>query len=273
MNIIIKKAFEGKKALKPLPEFERYNSLQMERIIHSFFDETSPLKINDSLARKIPMIKMVDYILREAGGTIELTSSGYLPPKLVKDLYAKKYISEDCIDCGIVKLRTELDSMSVSLARILARLSGAIIRKKNTLYLTSDGVCCLDDAGELFRKIIKAFFYKFNWPYYDVYGDNSVGQFGAGFSMVLLKKYGKDFQSDKFYAEKYFKAFPELFVKSMLDWQHAINCYSVRTFDRFMYFFGFIEIKREKIQWNTDKFIKKTALFDKLIKFDRKAIY
>jgi hypothetical protein len=29
-----------------------------------------------------------------------------------------------------------------------------------------------------------------NWAYYDGYGDNEVGRFGAGFSLILLSKYG-----------------------------------------------------------------------------------
>ena len=44
----------------------------------------------------------------------------------------------------------------------------------------------------------------------------------------------------------------------------ALN--SLRCFDRFLSYFGFIKIEEVGKKWKPDKFIAKTDLFDKLIK-------
>ena len=42
------------------------------------------------------------------------------------------------------------------------------------------------------------------------------------------------------------------------------RAYSDRTFDHFLKFFGLVEVEQER--WDSEKFITKTGLFDKLIK-------
>ncbi len=72
-----------------------------------------------------------------------------------------------------------------------------------------------------------------------------------------------------FYADKYFMAYPEL--KTDLPptrygyfFNDSENCYSLRTFERFMNFFGLVNIDRKK--WDTPIYISKTGLFDRIIK-------
>lgn len=48
--------------------------------------------------------------------------------------------------------------------------------------------------------------------------------------------------------------------------KRAHNCYSLRTFDRFLNYFGLIKIERDENKWTFDTHITKTDLFDKLIK-------
>lgn len=241
----------------------------MTQILYFLFGEKSPIKINpDFDAGKSPIAQMIHYLLKTIEPGLKLTSSGYLPPKIVRDLYGMKYICEECIDGGIVKLRTESDSLSVSLARILADLSGMIKKRSNALSLTTAGKACLENKNELLKKAIEAFIYKFNWAYNDGYGENKIGQVGAGFSMILLHKYGAEFKTDQFYAEKYFDAFPQIFEESQCDLIRAIRCYSLRTFDRFLDYFGFIEIQQEK-KYDAEKFIRKTPLFDEIINISK----
>jgi hypothetical protein len=253
----------------PLPEFEGYNPFQMTQILYFLFGEKSPLKINpDFDFSKIPIVQMVHYLLKAVEPGLKLTSSGYLPPKIVKDLYGMKYICEDCIDGGIVKLRTESDSLSVSLARIITDLSGMIKKRSNALFLTTSGKACLENKNELLKKAFETFIYKFNWAYNDGYGENKIGQVGAGFSMILLHKYGAEFKTDRFYAEKFFAAFPQILGESQCDLIRAIHCYSLRTFDRFLDYFGFIEIQKEK-KYDAEKFVRKTPLFDEIINISK----
>ena len=99
---------------------------------------------------------------------------------------------------------------------------------------------------------------------------NRIGQIGFAFSLILLSKYGDIEREDAFYSEKYFSAFPDLIEKINPPYYRPIeiiakNCYSVRTFDRFLGYLGLVNI-RPKDRWNIEKFIKKTELFDKFIK-------
>jgi len=114
----------------------------------------------------------------------------------------------------------------------------------------------------LLLNIFKTFGQKFNWAYFDGYGENNIGQLGFGFSLILLSKYGDKRQIDRFYSKKYFQAFPDLkdnMTKTNYGIGRPSDCYSIRTFDRFLDYFGLIKI-------DTDKFITKTELYDRLIK-------
>ncbi|MDX9890338.1 MAG: hypothetical protein RBT13_05810, partial [Bacteroidales bacterium] len=117
--------------------------------------------------------------------------------------------------------------------------------------------------------IFKTFGEKFKWAYYDGYGDNFIGQLGYGFSLYPLSKYGDKKRFNVFYAAKYFKAFPTL-LSNMGDYRYnfissAECCYSTRTFDRFLYYFGLIEMQKEDPILSHKFYLKKTKLFDQLI--------
>jgi hypothetical protein len=45
--------------------------------------------------------------------------------------------------------------------------------------------------------------------------------------------------------------------------EYISDCYSLRTFEQFMRFFGLVTIESEKA-WGSDKYILKTKAFDKL---------
>ncbi|UBM61386.1 hypothetical protein LA303_08110 [Candidatus Sulfidibacterium hydrothermale] len=174
------------------------------------------------------------------------------------------------IEAGISKLYKETDSMSINLTRILSELSRVVKKRNNTLTLTQKGKVELNDNHKLLESIFTTFGKKFNWAYYDGYGDNLIGQLGLGFSLILLSKYGDEKRLDSFYSNKYFKAYPRLLdniqpTKYDTKINQATRCYSLRTFDRFLEYFGLIKIDTEK-KWNSNKYIIKTELFDKLIK-------
>ena len=66
-----------------------------------------------------------------------------------------------------------------------------------------------------------------------------------------LSKYGSKRRKDRFYADKYFEALPQLINTTNIPrygtiQDEAARCYSVRTFDRFLDFFGGIE-KEQRI--------------------------
>ena len=258
-----------------IPEFEGYSPIDMQYILYDTFGEKSPiqlLKLSELDYNNIPILNQIKYLLQliDKKGELKLTTKGYLPTKVVSEIYNQKFIKDEMIESGISKLYKETDSMSINLTRILSELSGTVKKRNKKLSLTKKGKAELNDNHKLLKSIFKAFGTKFNWAYYDGYGDNQIGQLGFGFSLILISKYGSEKKLDYFYSNKYLSAFPMLIEqvepsRFETNEKHASECYSLRTFDRFLNYFGLIKIESEN-KWDSEKFIMKTELYDKLIK-------
>lgn len=260
---------------KPIPEFEGYSSFEMHNILHHTFAIDSPLKLqklSDADYKKIPILNQIKYLtdLIDKSGEIKLTSKGFLPTKIVSDLYSQGFLKDESIEKGYVKLYKEADSITINLTRILIDLAGFTKKRNGKLSLTKSAKKTLGDDEELLRQIFLTFANKFNWAYLDGYGENQIGQLGYGFSLILLSKYGQIKRLDSFYAEKYFMAYPNLLdslepIYGTLE-KYSTSCYSIRTFEGFLDYLGLITIEEEGKISDSIKYIKKTDLFDKLIK-------
>lgn len=261
---------------RSIPEFEGYSPFEMHQIIRFTFESNSPIslqKLSNFDYKKIPILNQVKYFLNLIlkNGEIKLTAKEFLPTKIVKDIYNQGYLEEVQFKSELSKLYKESDSMTVNLTRLLAELSGLIKKRNGKLSLTKKGEKIISDDYLLLDLIFKTITTKFNWEYYDGYGGNQVGQLGFGFSLILMSKYGNMNHLDQFYADKYFKAFPDLLeqdspARFVTLEKHSVNCYSLRTFDRFLDYFGLIKIEIADKSWDADKYVTKTELFDKLIK-------
>ena len=267
---------------RPIPEFEGYSPNEMQYLLHDAFGPESPMKLNfldETDYRLIPMLNIIRYLgerLKETGG-IKLTAKGFLPVKMVAELYEQGFYKEYIIESGIVKLYKQTDSHSIDLARKLSDMSGLTKKRNRKLSLTKNGEKLLENNAELLRQLLLTFGNKFNWAYYDNYESDQIGQIGFAFSLVLLKRYGDKKRRDTFYAQKYFKAFPNVYeggnAQTEIEenpWNPARNCYFIRTFERFLHLFGLVEIETEKVsmkeQWFPEKhYITRTALFHRLI--------
>ncbi|MFK5892282.1 MAG: hypothetical protein QM504_03565 [Pseudomonadota bacterium] len=256
-------------------DFEGYSPFDMHEILYDTFGENSPieiLKMDESEYLKVPILNQLKYLLMliEKKGTLKLTAKGYLPTGIVADIYSQGYLKDKMIERGISKLYKETDSNSINLTRILLELSGLIKKRANKLSLTHKGITLITDDAKLLQLIFKIFTTKFNWGYYDGYSEDNVGQLGFGFSLILLSQYGKQKRADEFYAKKYFKAFTQLVDNASppnygtLE-EQLESCYSLRTFDRFLIYFGLINIESAENILGNSKIIK-TDLYDKLIR-------
>lgn len=260
---------------RPIPDFEGYSPFEMHKILHFTFEIDSPLKLqklSDTDYTKIPILNQIKYLtdLIDKNGEIKLTNKGFLPTKIVSDLYSQEFLKDEHIEKGISKLYKETDSMTINLTRILVELAGLTKKRNGKLSLTKSSQKILGDNEELLRRIFLTFTNKFNWAYYDGYGENQIGQLGYGFSLILLSKYGQEKRLDSFYAERYFKAYPRLLDSVEPNYgtleRYSTNCYSVRTFDRFLDYFGLINIEEERKGLDSIKYISKTDIYDRLIK-------
>lgn len=258
-----------------IPDFEGYSPHEMHQILHFTFGPDSPielLELNDPDYERIPILNQIKYLtnLIDEAGEIKLTNKGFLPTKIVSEIYHQGYLEDVLIRNGISKLYKESDSMTVNLTRILIEIAGLTKKRHGKLSLVKSSRKILANNHELLRLIILTFATKFNWAYYDGYGDNQIGQLGYGFSMILLSKYGHESKLDAFYAAKYFNAFPQLLEEIEPTYEtlerYTARCYSLRTFERFLDYFGLIEINEEGKGIDSKIYISKSDLFDKLIK-------
>lgn len=258
-----------------MPDFEGYSPYEMHRILHFTFEANSPIQIQKLSAdeyKSIPLFNLVRFLvgLIDAQGEIKLTTRGNLPVKVVADIYSQGFIKEEFIDSGFNKLYKEADSMSVHLTRILLEISGLTKKRNGKLSLTASAKKYLANDSELLILLLRTFMAKFNWAYFDGYGENNIGQLGCGFSLILLSKYGDIKHPDTFYAEKYFNAFPQLMASVVPSYgtkeRYAANCYSLRTFKIFFHYFGLITIENQGKIFDKKIFITRTNLFDKLIR-------
>ena len=260
---------------RSIPEFEGYSPFEMHQVLHFTFGADSPIKLqklSEPDYKKIPILNLVKHLtdLIAKNGEIKLTNKGFLPTKIVSDLYQQGFMKEKHIEKGILKLYKETDSMSVNLSRILIELAGLTKKRKGKISLTKNGEKTIQDNFRLLATILETFTTKFNWAYYDGYGENQIGQLGYGFSLILLSKFGKEKRLDSFYAEKYFNAYPHLLESIEPSYgtleSYSTKCYSIRTFERFLDFFGLIKIDEEGKGLDSIRYITKTDLFDRLIK-------
>jgi hypothetical protein len=262
---------------RSLPEFEGYSPFEMHNLLNFTFEVHSPISFHKAAEadyKKIPMLNQMKYYLDliKKIGEIKLTAKGFLPTKIVKEIYDQEYLEEVIFYSHKPNVIKESDSMTVNLTRHLAELCGLTKKRNNKLSLTKTGEKLSLEDSNLFELIFKSMAEKFNLAYYDGYENENIGQIGYGFSLILLHKYGENQLPDKFYAEKYFKAFPALTSAQSLfinetPGNRESACYSLRTFDRFLNYFGMIKIEKVGEQrWMQEKFITKTELLDKLIK-------
>ncbi|WP_458627069.1 hypothetical protein [Winogradskyella sp. PC D3.3] len=258
----------NKKNDEPVADFEGYSPTEMQFILYHTLDAKSPVQLlntNPNTYQDIPIFNQVKFLfnLINEQKELKLTNKGFLPTKIVAELYKKGYLKDYFIEKGISKLYKESDVPTIHLAKILVELSTLVKKRNNKLSLTKKGIEQIDNAPIIFQNIFETFTTKFNWSYFDGYNNEEIGQFGFGFTLILLNKYGNEYRSPEFYADKYLKAFD--FESENSDFEFPDDpktAYRIRTFERFLAYFGFIAY--DKTEQNPK--LKKTTLFNKLIK-------
>lgn len=145
-----------------ISDFERYSPYEMTQILYSTFEPESPIKLqklSDSDYQKIPILNQIKYItgLLNKAGEIKLTKKGFLPTKIVSELYQQGFLKDEFIDDGIAKLYKETDSMTVNLTRILIEITGLTKKRNGKLSLTKSSNKILADNYELLRLLLLTF--------------------------------------------------------------------------------------------------------------------
>lgn len=266
----------------PIPEFEGLSANQMTNLLEDFLEEKSPISLYKDIDCEaldtIPLLQLMKYylnlIIRE-GGNIKLTAAGYIPPKLVKEIYDTGFILDPMVENGSITINKELDSMVVELVKLLAHICRLTFEDKGKIQITELGEELLKNEISLLHCIIKGYSKEFNWAYFDACGDFENFQRDIGYTVYLLKKYGRKKLPISLYTDKFIKAFPASYeeflpfsedendIEKSLDFEYT---YYLRSFERFLGYFNLIDIF---LKDENTIIISKTDIFDKIIKFSK----
>ena len=254
---------------EPVTDFEGFSPTEMQVILYDPFCSDSPIqirKMSEKEYSQIPILNQIKFLYQiiKDEGELQLTKKGFLSTKTVQKLYNEGFLKDDFIELGISKLYKEENVNVLTLTRIIIELSQLVKKRNNKLSITKKGEEIVKNDHLLFKHILEIFASKFNWAYFDLYENEEIGQLGFGFSFILISKYGGIKRPQNFYSKKYLKAFD--FKKDQNDGfpDNPENAYTIRTFDRFLDYFGFIELEGDGFK--KPKMVKKTKLFDKAIK-------
>lgn len=242
---------------RPEEDFEGLTPAEMHDLIYSSFGSTSPLKINpiisDDVLNQLPFFRLTEVFMNiiQREQKIKLTPLGALPKKILTELYSHRFILEDGVESGIHKLTREIDSNVLSMVHYNTLFSGLIKKHYNRLSLTKTGESLLhpDKRNQLLHKVLESYTEKLPWSNLDGYPKVPVGNLGWGFVIILLMKYGGELREKKFYADKYVRAFPDLLqqfpsTSFASPLQNLIRCFCLRTFDRFLEWWGFVTVEK-----------------------------
>lgn len=205
----------------PADDFDGLTPNQMEQLLYHPFEGHTVVKFAHKAVHGIfadsPLFLIAWDLLThtsECGG-VKLSSQGFLPLKLIKSIYHKGYFPDEDIDEGEIELRSEYDWMLLFIVKHLLIISELTEVEDNVFTLTKKGSELLADKADykVYMELLKAFCLGFSWASNDSFESAEIGQAGFMYLIYLLKKYGDTPRHPAFYDEKYFRAFPMLYVE------------------------------------------------------------
>jgi hypothetical protein len=230
-------------------------------------------RLKQTRFRRVPLFNGMRFLLNlieEADG-IKLTATGSLPTKFVELLYDQGFYTEYYVDFRRKKMLKETDSAFVLLCRAFLLMGKAVRTVKGKLVLTKTGKSWLTDDVLLLEKLLSIYCQEFNFAFFDSYEDQNIANVGASFSVYLLHRYGTQARPLSFYADKYFKAFPQdenfehPYYRNVKDFNATFYC--SRTMSHFGLLTGIIELDPKDLKKDCQT-IKKTDLLDQFFEVD-----
>lgn len=245
----------------PVEDFEGLTPLEMDRLLQAPLEKDSSIKLNpnipDSVLDTLPMLKLTEAFLRllEREEKIKLTPKGALPKSVVVELYALRFILDEHIESELYKLSNEEKFQPLLVVHYSSVGAGLVRKTKGVLQLTKEGKQCLasNNRNQILRRMLISHTLRFNWASLDGYPESPLDRIGWGFSIILLLKYGNEPRFASFYARRFIIAFPVYTNDFPHDSPYykqrsSENCYCLRTFHRFLVWWGFVKVTKPSPQ-------------------------
>lgn len=248
----------------PQADFNGLSSSEMHNLIYNPFGENCIVKLNrldSGQYSQIPLIRQTLYLLNTLAETdLKLTKLGWLPLKIVKEIYALGQPEYFLEQFGYKRIN-ESDAPSVGMSRAILEILSWIKVRKGILSLTAKGKAALKDIDEAANTILYYALCKVGTHHFDLYDDDRIGFYGIAYSVWLLNKFGGEWHSESFYLNQYLKVFHDF---------AASKAYGTRVFHRLFYWLGIIEGRNDPdpssfFDWE----VKKTDLLSVIFKFEK----
>ena len=246
----------------PKSDFNGFSSEQMHMMLYRPLEVGCPVqlcRLTEEQMERIPVMRQALHLMNVLSSEeLKLTSQGYIPPKIVAELYE---LGSHSWNSDWYKQKSEPKTEEVQVLRVVLKECGLIKTRISKMSLTAKGKQLLANHNELMRTMILFLFCDYNTGWLDMYEDNEVGNLGRLYSLWLLHHYGEDWRDTRFYADEYSKAFP------MLNAGHG---YEYRVFNRLFRFIGLCEINESDEFMGNDwgRKARKTEILDLMFTFE-----
>ena len=261
----------------PLQEFCGFSATQMSHLLYEPFTSDSTIVFNESISPPMNspvMIALSELIEGIPADGVKATAKGNLPMAICRPAAAKLF--EHAPERGryrYEKFRTEEDLMPLLLVRLLLGIGGYLKKTKGRFNWTKKGRDFISRSkGHCYLELFKLAATRFSWGYFDGYPDVPIIQQGFAFTLFLVQSYGDHPKPESFYTQLFLEAFPMgLMEIDGSDLQEADSrfesCYTVRSFDRFMEYFGLIASQLIPAEMGKTVALSKTTYLDGLVAY------
>lgn len=207
---------------------------EMYRMLYMPFETGCPVQLRiltDAQIEQVPIMRQALHLMGMlSAGELKLTASGYIPSKIVEELYL---MGTRSWNTDWFKQKSEPKTEEIKVLRVVLKECGLIKTRTGKMSLTAKGKKLLANRNELLRTVMLFLMQDYNTGWLDLYEDMEVGNVGRLYSLWLLHLYGGEWQLTDFYTAEYAKAFPGM------AYYHA---YGIRVFNRLFHLIGLCEV-------------------------------
>jgi hypothetical protein len=267
---------------RPKDDFCGLSPIDMSVLLYHPFDSPGTVEFCTDI-KEIPRFPFVELFLKLLnaceGKGMKLTATGNLLRNFCRETALDYYTLDEKFDekflVRFISSEPHFDELHT--VNIISKMAGYTRKYRGRLLVTKKGQQVLKKgiSGHDFLNIVRKYTYNFNWAYRDGYDELRIVQASFLFTLFILKKYGDIFREPVFYNGLFIKAFPmSLNEVPERDYstpeEDVSSCYSMRSLERFAWFFGFADFNASEIKLFRGAYqIKKTSFLDEFIKFHK----
>jgi hypothetical protein len=267
----------GRRNAEPRADFLGLSPEQIRRFIDFGFPPPSELVVfrTDIPALDltgIPAVHGATRFLRDmaASGPLKATERGYLPKEFAKRLF------EDLDHSHVkpfIKFRSEADSMTVEILRLLLTGEKWIKKEKKIFRLTRKGERVAENGftGQDYLDLLSTYAHNINWAAMDGYPEFGIIQHGLLFSLYLLHRKAGQFIESYSLSPYFIRAFPMVLREApdhewTDEFSNVDRCWTLRFLERFCLYFGLVQLEGgEPGPLDRTMILKTTPFFDRFI--------